>query len=222
MRTTIEIEEVRELLHDRGLRAKVYADEEDGSSLIVSASSGLEWIVMLLETHDSVSLMFEIPGILTHALRDPLRFCSTHNRKDILCGTTAFVTTDDDGDEVVKIRKLVQIDRGVSDDWVDHQLSIWIFGVNQFSIALQRELDQSSDEFEGSDNVDDEILDAPIPSPLQALMNRVEAGDDPVELLDEIIANLDSQGKRAKEVIRRLENTDWESFARDTSPFRNQ
>jgi len=222
MRTTIEIEEVRELLHDRGLRAKVYADEEDDSSLIVSASSGLEWIVMLLQTHDSVSLMFEIPGILTQVLQDPLRFCSTHNRKDILCGTTAFVTTDEDGDEVVKIRKLVQIDRGVSDDWINHQLSLWVFGVSQFSIAYQLEMNQSSDYDDESDTSNADIHNAPIPSPLQVLMDRVEAGDDPVELLDEIIANLDSQGKRAKEVISRLENTDWESFARDTYPYRNQ
>ena len=42
MRTTIEIEELRELLHDRGLRAKVYLDDEGDNSLIISASSGID------------------------------------------------------------------------------------------------------------------------------------------------------------------------------------
>ena len=177
---------------------------------------------MLLQTNESMSLMFEIPGIFAHIFQDPLKFCSTYNRKDILCGTTAFVTMDEDGDEVVKIRKLVQIDRGVSDDWIDHQVSLWIFGVSQFSIAYQREVNQLSDDDDESDTPDAEIHNEPIPNPLQVLIDRVEAGEDPLELLDGIIANLAAQGERAREVINRLENTNWDSLARDNDPFRNK
>jgi hypothetical protein len=223
MRTTIEPNELRDLLHDRGLRARLYVDEDDESpnAFIESGSSGLAWIALLLSTEGHVTLTFELYGILANAFDDPLRFCNRYNQADVLCGAPAFVTTDDDGDEVIKIRKIIDLKGGVADKWLNHQLVLWDHAVNLFSIEYRRELSENPQNLSESDP-DDEESDYSSVDPLKQLIDRVEAGEDPIELIDGIVSELDAQGQRAQSLIDRLKSTDWNAVARDTYPFHNK
>jgi hypothetical protein len=223
MRTSIEPDELRDLLHDRGLKARVYVDEdrEWPNAFIESGSSGLAWIVLLLTTDHYVTVTFELYGILASAFDDPLRLCNDYNREDVVCAAPAFITTDDDGDDRIKIRKIVSLRGGVDDEWLEHQLGLWEYAVNTFSIAYQRELSETTKNYSESDTEDEQIEDLPV-DPMQQLIARVEAGEDPIELLDGIISELDARGQRAQSAIDRLKNTDWNAFARDTYPLRDK
>jgi len=223
MRTTIEPNELRDLLHDRGLKARLHVDEDEetANAFIESGSSGLTWIVLLLTTDNDVTLTFELSGILANAFDHPMRLCNEYNREDVLCAAPAFITTGDDDDELIKIRKIVSLRGGVDDEWLAHQLRLWEHAVNMFSVAYQRELSGITKSLGESEPEDEQTADLPV-DPMQQLIARVEAGEDPIELLDGIISELDARGQRAQSVIDRLKNTDWNAFARDTYPFRDK
>lgn len=223
MRTSVEPDELRDLLHDRGLKARLYVDEdrEWPNAFIESGSSGLSWFVLLLDHRRRRLSIFELYGILAKAFDDPLRLCNDYNRGDVVCAAPAFIATNDDGDEVIKVRKIVTLQGGVDDEWLTNQLRLWEHAVTLFSVTYQRELSGISKNLGESEPEDEDADDLPV-DPMQQLIARVEAGEDPAELLDGIVSELDAQGQRAQSAVDRLKNRDWAAFARDTYPFRDK